>query len=237
MASFGKIALGVRIVHAANAAFFTCWTQALLSGGVRPGDRVLAPAYGLPHHMAAQALVHQFLNTEADSLLFIDDDMTFTVKDIETLRDDAEHLPYDIISGCCIMRGEPFHPVIKTRVKSEDGKGMWTNPVKVPLDTVIPVDGIGLAFTLIRRHVFELVKDALRPGEMLFQWSAFGDSEDIFFSDMAKKLGYKLGVTTKVLPGHMVEMEASYLGDGQIDIRGKVKKLSYKTVLETLNER
>ena len=235
--SFGKVAFGVRTGSGPTPAFFHCWTRFLCEGGSRPGDVVLAPVSGLAHHIAAQGVALQFLKTNCDSVLYLDDDMTFTTEEINLLRDDPEHKKYDIINGVCIMGGHPFNPVIKQRSKDDQGREGWINPTDIDEDIVLDVDAVGLAFTLIRRHVFDLIKTELADDAYYFQWGANGTGEDIFFSSMAKGLGLKVGVTTKVRPGHMVEFEATYK-KGKSVFDAKIKGVQAMSVnKETIKER
>lgn len=211
MASFGKIAYAVRCGRSVNSWFMQVWTNFLTSGAKRPGDIVLAPSAGLPHHIAAQALAAEFLNSNADSVLFIDDDITFTPSMIDKIRDDAEHKQYHVLMGVCIKRGDPYTPVCKQTIM-KDGQQMWYNDSNLEPDSVKDCAATGLGFTLIRREAFKVVLDDLQDGELMFQWGPTGESEDVFFTRRVAEAGFKVGVTTKVKPGHIMDMEASYQG-------------------------
>lgn len=192
MNSWGKIAVACRIGQKPDGEFFRCWTRLML-GGLRDGDRVLTPAIEMPCHYAADCLAKGFLNTDADTLLFIDDDMVFNNKNLNMLRDDEDGLQYDVIMGLCQSRKPPHRPLILE--PNPNGAGFLV-PSAPPEDKIVDVGVVGLGFTLIRRKVFEAME------EPYFYWGEKGDGEDAMFSMAATKLGFKLGVNTRVVIGH-----------------------------------
>ena len=189
---WGKIAVACRIGQKPDGEFFRCWTRLML-GGLRDGDTVLTPAIEMPAHYAANCLVKGFLKTEADSILFIDDDMIFTPDDLERLRSDEDAREYDIMMGLCQSRKPPHKPILLEN--NPNGMGFVVNSVP-PADTIVNVGVVGLGFTLIKRHVFEALADPY------FYWGEKGDGEDAMFSMDASKKGFKLGVNTRVQIGH-----------------------------------
>ena len=200
MADWGKIAVAVRCGVAADPLFFVCWTRLLMSG-LRPGDTVLAPAIELPQHYAAEALARSFLQTEADTIFFVDDDMTFMPADLAALRDDAEGQEYDMLQALCLSRNPPHYPVINEPV---EGTEMNRNSAIPARNTIVDVSLVGLAFTLIRRRVFAEVDKTKFHNTFYFSWNARGDSEDAGFSYLARKAGCKIGVNTRVSIGHRI---------------------------------
>jgi len=192
MSSWGKIAVACRVGYRPDGEFFRCWTRLML-GGLRDGDRVLNPAIEMPGHYAADSLVKGFLKTDTDTLLFIDDDMVFNNKDLTSLRDDEDGLEYDVIMGLCQSRKPPHKPIILE--PNPDGEGFLV-PSVPPADKVVNVGVVGLGFTLIRRSVFGAMT------EPYFYWGEKGDGEDAMFSMNATRLGFKLGVNTRVQIGH-----------------------------------
>lgn len=207
MKSWGKVAVATRIGGRPDALFFTCWTR-LVTSGLRRGDAVIAPAIEVPHHFGANIIAGEFLkNTEADSLLFIDDDMVFERDDLSRLRDDAEGQEYDIISGLYCTRRPPHAPiVIRERATPDERGSMFDSRKELINGHVVPVDVVGLAFTMIRRSVFEAVAAANPKALLFFHWGSDGCGEDTYFCRMARAVGARIGVHTGLIIGHRVPM-------------------------------
>jgi len=223
--NWGKIAVGVRCGSGADPLFFISWTK-LISSGLRAGDKILAPAIELPQHFAAQAVVENFLLTDADTLLMVDDDMVFSPKNLNDMREDPESVGYDIVQGLCLSRNPPHAPVILEEVPGCALHRTNTVPRK---DCIVDVGVCGLAFTLIRRRVFDAVKELDESSRFLFNWGANGDSEDAGFSKLAKKAGAKLGVNTKVCIGHRLPVVLTWDHDKQ--------GIAYETQLSSIKQK
>jgi len=124
----------------------------------------------------------------AENLLFIDDDMTFTPELFETVW----NTPADVVSALAFVRREPpTFPAMYRR--AEDGS--YKPILSYPQNTILPVDGVGMAFTLIRRPVIE----ALRAPYV--RDSSKG--EDIIFCERAKAAGFSVVVNTAAKCGHL----------------------------------
>ncbi|GAG60204.1 unnamed protein product, partial [marine sediment metagenome] len=199
MSNWGNIAIAVRCGIAADPIFLQSWTRQLLKG-IRPGDRILSPVIELPQHFAAEAIATTFLKGPADTVLYIDDDMVFEPEDLEHLRDDPEGADYDALMGLCLSRNSPHRPVIMEAFGEQ-----YKVRAHPPEDTIVDVAIVGLAFTLIRRSVFERVNKIKPKDELFFRWNYCGDSEDASFSQLAIKAGCKLGVNTRVIIGHRIK--------------------------------
>jgi hypothetical protein len=200
MSDWGKIAIATRMGKHPEPVFVQCLVK-LIQRGQRAGDVVLKPAIGSERHYLAEAQAQVFLQTKADSILYLDDDMEFEPKDLAILRDDPEGFQYDILMGLCLSRGHPHRPIIATATDH----GTWRIPAKPPEDTIVDVGFCGLAFTLIRRSVFEKVYEILDKGEMAFWFSRMGDSEDWGFCQTAIKAGCRIGVNTRVQIYHLID--------------------------------
>jgi hypothetical protein len=207
MSNWGKIAIGTRLGHI-DPAFFVSWT-ALLLAGLRPGDRVLNPAVGLPHSCACDFLCNQFIDTDCDSLLFVDDDMQFTPADLEQLRSSGHE--YDILSALYCCRRMPHRPIVLDGVGpcGDDGK---VRPLRVAkeLRGVMPVLMSGLGFTLIKRWVIREVQKQNAPHIFVFDPD---EGEDGHFCQQARDAGAKVAVNTDVCIGHRVS-KTVYFEDG-----------------------
>ncbi|MBU1767873.1 MAG: glycosyltransferase [Candidatus Omnitrophica bacterium] len=197
---------------------------------------------GFPVEMARNQLTLQALQIvdsegkpEVTHLLWIDDDMVYPPDALEKLL--AHDLPF--VGGLCHDRRHPFKPVLARTLDGAtwgvDGDSYgWL--YDYPKKQLVPVDATGGAFLLVRREVFEKIRDdecreglkaglALR-GETLndeqFEarlhaqkatyggWWASDDrrglSEDIAFCARARKAGFPISVDTSLDIGHMGEV-------------------------------
>jgi len=70
---------------------------------------------------------------------------------------------------------------------------------------VVETDAVGLAFTLIRRHVFEaMVDERWGPDETyFFNYGQGWESDDIPFCHRARELGFRLAIDASVCIGHI----------------------------------
>lgn len=202
VAGFGSVAVGVRIAHAPDPDFFHAWTN-LLRCGLRAEDQILGPAIGLPHSCAANYLVEEFLHSGCDSLLFLDDDMVFAWDALERLRQGPDG--FGIMAGLSTSRRAPYLPVAFRR-DAED------KPYLVPNDElkgIVPVDIVGLAFTLVRREAIDALVEQNGEDHNIFEWNN-RSGEDGIFCRAAKKLGFKVGINADIVLGHMCRMAASW---------------------------
>lgn len=205
--TWGKIAVGCRIAKHPEALFFTSWTG-LIAGGLRDGDEILTPSTSMPAHWASDALARAFLLSECDSLLMIDDDMAFDPLDLERLRTHEANHAYDITFAFCTTRTLPPKPVMMRLAAEQPGKFGGENFYTVDRFTdgsVVPVDAVGLAFTLIKRHVFGAM---MTVGETInqsyfFTYGNGRETDDIPFCRRARELGFTMGVDTAVKIEHI----------------------------------
>jgi len=202
---WGKIAISTRIGNGADPLFVCSWNK-LIMRGLRPGDKVLNPVIELPQHFAAEALAHNFLRTDCDTILFVDDDMIFDPSDLDKMSDDPETFDFDILQGLCLSRNPPHYPIIATHYKD----GQFKIASKPPKDSIVDVAYCGLGFTLIRRTAFEAVKKAKDADDLFFHWSKNGCSEDTGFCLKAAKAGCKIGVSTRVQIGHRIKVTVTW---------------------------
>jgi len=203
---FGKVAFGVRCFSGADPVFLKSWTK-LINQAYRKGDSCLSPAAELPHHWAANVLVKSFLdNTECDTLMLIDDDMVFDPELVNNLRDHKENFKYGMVQGMCCSRRSVNGPLILGEAEG----GFYTPIIPDESDKTIEVGMVGLAFTLIRREVFNQVKKVKPDNEMFFSWRPNGCGEDAHFCKYARKAGVLIGVDTEVSVGHRIKIEVSW---------------------------
>jgi len=129
--------------------------------------------------------------------------MIFTNRDLATIRDDPRSQEYDMISGLCCSRKPPHKPLMFKELNApKDGDPKWAAGGIPKPDSVEDTGITGLAFTIIKRKVFERMAKTLKDGEYFFQWSNRGDGEDATFCMRARGLGFKIGINTRAIIGH-----------------------------------
>lgn len=204
---WGRVAVGVRVAKHPEFGFFVSWT-AMTTGGMRNGDKILVPKGHMPAHWASNAIARDYMTTDLESLLLVDDDMEFDSQDLERLRSNEANHDFDVIFGFCTQRVYPPRPVVM-RVREQQpplplslhGELFDTAHEIIVDNEVIEVDAVGLAFTLIKRHVIEEMTGEYGPDHTFyFSYGPGKESDDIPFSRRCRELGFKLGVdiSTKI---------------------------------------
>ena len=206
---FGNIAFSVRCGKCVDPVFFQSWTKLVSRpNGIRLRDVVLEPTIDMPHHHAANIIAHSFLEyTECDTLLMIDDDMVFTVEDVDAFRDNPMNWPFDIVQALCVSRKEPHQPIYLFPSETIPNACVPFKPD--PGDDTHVVAFVGMAFTLIRREVFEDLR-ADDPGDFFFNWGQDGTGEDVFFCRRAQAIGKVCAVDSTLPIGHQCTSATSY---------------------------
>ena len=216
--SWGNLAIGVR--HSKFCpAFFTSWST-MLSGGLRNGDTILKPECEQPAHWAATALAKAFLKTDKDTLFLVDDDMVFKMGDLHRLRENRANWEYDVVMPMAMRRSlsDPS-PVIMRHMGEapfpHDTRGDHFEhpPKEVIHNGVQEVDAVGLAFTLIRRHVLEAMVDPERGLDNTYDFFTYGpgmESDDIPFSRRCRALGFRMAIDSSVKLGHVTQVPLTY---------------------------
>lgn len=205
---WGKIAVGIRTANGPEPEFFGSFIKMLPA--LRPGDGVLDLASNLPAHWAADKLVRDFLNSDADSILMLDDDMVFTRDDLDRLRDHVEGQQYDMLSALATRRQWPPRPITMRSLEYQPSNPMAQAGMHYAhvIDYkegygVFEADMTGLAFTLIRREVFEAMIGEWGPAWTQFFPFLLQQSDDAQFCANVKALGMRIGVCLDVPIGHI----------------------------------
>jgi hypothetical protein len=178
--------------------FWSCWDDLMLPDGWRKEKLIGGDWCG-----ARNTLVEMTLATDAEYLMFMDDDHAFRPDLIHLLL--RHDLP--LVVPACLTRSAPFPPVAFTEQVDEDRY----LPVYLPereQDELVPLVAAGTAGMLIHRSVLE----AMEP-----PWFEYGfASEDILFCNKARDLGFTPYVDLSVRIGHMTScvVEPAYV-DGQ----------------------
>ena len=85
---------------------FTEHFDLMLATGIRRGDSY-SICSGRPAHWAANELVERFLQSECDSILWVDSDAKIEGDTLAKLRDLEEGWEYDVLSAFYCRRGWP----------------------------------------------------------------------------------------------------------------------------------
>lgn len=217
---FGRIAIGTRISKNPEADFFVSWTAMITAGNVRNGDTVLAPQLHQAAHHASIKMAHAFLRSGQDTLLMVDDDMQFLQNSLERLRSNEENWQYDIVSALATHKVWPPKPIVMRLMDVDD----VSIPDRLKGDhfelihdfdkgDVLPVDAVGLAFTLIRRKVLLAMIHPDYGVDYSLDMFTYGpgyESDDIPFSRRCREMGFKMAVDTGVDIQHIGKRALGY---------------------------
>ena len=211
--SWGNVAIGLRTYKTVSSMFMPSWSRFLLTG-VRRGDVLLGIEKQLgrsqPH--AANIIALEFLKSECDSLLMVDDDMILPFDGLSLMRDNRENWDYDVVQGFCTHRTYPPHAVANVLAPEQPGlpkslSGLLYNALAhLPENGVEKVDAVGMAFTLIKRHVIEEMLSEYGPEwTVWFDFGGHSEMEDMRFSKRCREHGFSLAVDTHAKIGHIGE--------------------------------
>ena len=209
---WGNVTIGLRCFRNVPWQFLRNWSFFLMHG-LEHGDRLIDIAVGAtkPHHVAANDLIEAFLSTDSDSLLLVDDDMIIPINALHNLRRNEGNFEYDVVQAFATHKTFPPHAVAYVLRDEQPGppesfSGPKYNALaNLPDSGVVEVDAVGMAFTLIKRHVVESMVDK-KYGERYTAWVTFGgrsDMEDMRFSRACKSAGFRLAVDTSAKIGHL----------------------------------
>jgi len=196
--SWGRIAIGVRVGKYPEPGFFVDWT-AFINSGLRPRDKILLPRCHMPAHWAGDAVVRDFLRTDLDTLLMVDDDMTFPPDTLSRLRDNEPNWGYDVVGAFYTFRVWPPKPLTYKLMEQPPEplsfRGDWFNPqLGVKEGQVVPVDAVGFGFTLIRREVLEAMVNTDYGTEWTYMFKSL--SREGVFREMVGKPDLRLEFTS-----------------------------------------
>lgn len=155
---------------------------------------------------ARNSVVSQFLERDADWLLFIDSDMAFEHTALDALLASADAAERPIVGGLCFGAnyGELF-PTIYYFAET-DGKVTTQRVRDYPLDELVKCAATGAAFLLVHRSAFEAIRD--HGFNQTFPWFQETElagqpcGEDITFCMRAAICDLPTFVDTAVKIGH-----------------------------------
>jgi len=229
MKDFGSIAITARVNRAPDARFVQSWTH-LIAGGLRRGDKVFGPIIEMPHHWAASCAIRDFMDgCDCDTLLLVDDDMTFESDTLANLRDNPANHDFDMVQALCCSRQQGHGPIVLLE------SGTKYKPLLNPHSDsgTVEVGMCGLAFTIIRRKVIRTVMGMLQPDELIFNWGTDGSGEDCSFCRRARRAGYRIGVDTTVQVGHRLPVEVGWNLEKQCAEYSTYPNASFKRLMES----
>jgi SAM-dependent methyltransferase len=206
---WGKICVITRLEKMVENQFVMMWSH-LITKGLRPTDTFII-AKDRPAHMAANDAVRTFLKSDCDTAFYLDSDADIGVSFLEEFRSLEDEWEYDILQGFYTRRGWPPEAIWFKRTELGDLMQCLVWKDNHTEDTAM----VGLHNTLIRREVFETLKD-LQPEVELkdFSWFYYprntNQSEDGAFSNDAINAGFRVGSTTKMKSGHIGRMTSGW---------------------------
>lgn len=192
---WGRILYATRLEKYVLAQHFRSAIR-MVAEGLRPGDRCAEIEGKLPSY-AANFLARVLLQSDCDSILFVDSDADFTSDTLDKLRDLKDGWNFDIFQP--FVTGRRWPPLPVWLVDDPDRK-FRMKEIRDP-NLTEEVAGVGLHFTLMRREIFD-------DPRLTHPWFAFppdaeeNGSEDLTFCMKARDLGYSIGATSKVRVGH-----------------------------------
>jgi hypothetical protein len=154
------------------------------------------------HDYARNAMVEEFLESDADILWFLDSDIVppVHVLDLVTLHGDkwmVAGAPYPIF--ICPKEGDSPQVVIAV-FNGTDGKGLC--PTKIPYDSTAYVDGLATGCLFIKREVFSQLKKPYF--EFIFDQESrqIREGEDLGFCRRMREMGHKFFVDYSMVCKH-----------------------------------
>jgi hypothetical protein len=198
---FGRVGVGVPYFKA-QYEFFRWWSW-LIAGGLELGDQLLNNENLLcevPIPMAHNGIVREFLKTDLETLLIIEDDHFGDQEVIRRMRNKPENWEFDIVCASYTNRRPPtitvgfdFGDDCKP---NEQGEYLCELDFrKVTRTGTQQYDGAALGCVLIRRSVLVALLGDNDPEEFSwFEWVG-RNSQDVNFYGRVKALGWpKVGV-------------------------------------------
>ena len=197
MTGFGKLGFGVPY-YRPGYEFWLWWSDVLIDG-LEQGDVFLndgdVPGE-VPIPAAHNALVREFLKTDCDTLLIIEDDHSGDPEIVRGMRQKPENWPFDIVCASYVGRRGTPKAMGWDFLEYSEATGWrlrWKNEA-VKLSGTQEYDGAGLGLVFIRRWVLEAMLGDADPASFpWFQWHR-GNSQDVWFYARAREVGARVGV-------------------------------------------
>jgi len=204
---FGRLGVGVPYYKATY--HFWRWWSWLLVGGLENGDRLLndwdVPGE-LPIPLAHNALVRAFLESDADTMLMIEDDHVANQDVVRNIRYKEENWFYDIVCASYTNRRMPPTAVGVNFSGDVNEYGEYecvVKPLDVSLTGTQEYDVAALGLVLVRRWVLEAMLGDNDPAEYFWMDWRGRNSQDIQFYAGARAVGARVGVDRDNPIGHV----------------------------------
>ena len=203
---WGKILVATRLEKMVSSRFVQVWSDLLLNG-LRPGDTAYS-IRGKVAHWASNDVIRRLLESNCDSVFFLDSDADVEADFLSRFRDYEPGWEYDVLQAFYPRRGWPPRAIwIQENALGQTMEMFVTDP-----DTVQDVAIAGTHACLIKRRVFEQMLGNAEPDSFEWFWYERNveDSEDGVFSREARRQGFKVGATTHVKAGHICELTTNW---------------------------
>lgn len=192
-----KIAVCVPVRENVSTEFLGSFLNLIFSN-MKKYDLIVSFSELFPIDAARNDLVERALKYDPDYIFFVDSDMILP----DNIIDYLIGMNKDISSALYFMRAPPYKPIANI-MKDK----MFCIINSVPLNQIIEVDSVGLGCCLVKREVFEKIKE---KNEKIFNTveQKINDktqllSEDTFFCLKAKESGYKIFLNTGLICKHI----------------------------------
>ena len=152
-------------------------------------------------HKNRESVIRYWLSTtDADWMLFVDSDISFTADDLKFLCESADSAERKIVSGLyfTLPKTDPIFPYPVAFVKNEKGGYLAISDFEE--NSLFLIDAAGLGFVLIHRSVVEKMLSTYSLSE-IFVSSQFG--EDIAFFEKVHEIGEDVYLDTRASVRHM----------------------------------
>jgi GT2 family glycosyltransferase len=192
-----KIAVCVPVKESVSTEFLGSFLNLVFSN-MKKYEIIVSFSELFPIDTARNDLVERALKYNPDYIFFIDSDMILP----DNILDDLVCMEKDIASALYFMKVPPYKPIAKIM----KGK-MFCIINSIPLNQVMEVDAVGLGCCLIKKEVFEKMKE---KNEKMFriEEQKINDKvqllgEDTFFCLRAKESGFKIFLNTGLICKHI----------------------------------
>jgi hypothetical protein len=177
-----------------------------------PIDDVFVVRTGPVLQMGRGILTSTFLESDADALLMLDSDMSFTPEQIHQMWDLFQRLPDDgkILGGLAFISSAPkVGPgtvIPNIWAHAPDRTERFVQVREYPENTLVKVGATGAAALMVHREVFEKIAADMGTSGRWFYHHVMEDgdqmAEDISFCLRARRSGYAVYVHTGLIFGH-----------------------------------
>lgn len=151
-------------------------------------------------------LCQKFITTNAEWLMMVDWDITFTPESVYALLDAADPIERPIIAGCYVTWFGDGDPVLRPCWMQERDGEEFVAPAGLEVGRVVECTTVGMGFTLIHRSVLESLAELHADDPWrYFGHDIIGESrvgEDLTFCKRARNAGFSVWGHGGVLLGH-----------------------------------